>query len=136
MVGKTIRIRKSGGATITLSNVELITRKFDRELKKRALPKNKTAIIDRKTNYHTFELKWKPDNEGGTTKEQKIDALVTFVKNTTPPLIFDWGVSPELGYRSFNVACDDVQEIETGGEVSHSLVMIRLVEGYKFTTVD
>ena len=134
-MGKTIRIRKSGGSTITLSNVELITRKLDRQLKKRPFPKNKTAIIDRKNNYHTFELKWRPDNEGGTTKEQKIDDLVTFVKNTTPPLIFDWGVSPESGFRSFNVACDDVQEIETGGEVSSSLVMIKLIEGHKFTTV-
>ena len=126
-MGKTIRIRKSGGATITLENVELITRKVDKQLKKRALRNNRTTIIDDKRVFHTFELKWRPVTDG-TTKETKIDALVTLVKDTGGALIFDWGVDPESGWRKFDVACDDVQEIETGGEVSSSLVIIRLIE--------
>jgi len=122
---KTIRLSR-GATTITFEPVPEIRRDLEKELHIFKFQQGRTEIIDDGRGVQTIMLIWHPQTDASKTKEQKIEEVIDAVRSGGDPWTFEWGVSGETGARSFTVQISKVREIETGGSVRDSTVIIEM----------
>ncbi|RLI85278.1 MAG: hypothetical protein DRP01_06540 [Archaeoglobales archaeon] len=124
-MGKTIQLTR-GAVTITFEPVPEIRRSLEKKLAIFSFQSGRTEVIDDGRGEQTIMLIWHPQTDDSQTKEEKIDYLFSQTRAGGNPWTFRWGISGEPGAREFSVHIKSIREMETGGDVRDSTVIIEL----------